>query len=86
MKEKIRQAVESYIADYGDSGEVRDEHEKLCGFVDTIRKYMEKQDKNYFLSSEEFLDKVERRLQRIPATEAERDLIFDCAYLLLLKF
>ena len=46
---------------------------------------MEKQDKNYFLTSEEFLDKVERRLQRIPATEAERDLIFDCAYLLLLK-
>lgn len=40
MDERIRQAVESYIADYGDSGEIRDDHEKLCGFVDTIRKYM----------------------------------------------
>lgn len=86
MEERIRQAVESYIADYGDSGEIRDDHEKLCQLVETLWRYMERQNENYCLSNEEFLDKVEHRLQRIPATEAEKDLIFDCAYLLLLKF
>lgn len=78
MTARQRKIVEDYIAEYGFCTDIRTDHESLYKLVEDAQTFILQLPCEY---QDERKNELEKYVNQLDATYAEKDLIYDCTYL-----